>query len=506
MQSLLKPIDVVLDRITMYRLVLYVLSAILVVAIGESLVGILHYSPLSILISASLATGVCWAINMIGARLTSAATSVESVYITAFIVALIMPPVTTDSLQSALVVIAASAIAMASKYVLVLYKKHLFNPAALGAYLTGLLMTGYASWWVGGNIQLLPAILIGGLALVHKIRRFDLVLSFAAAALLSIVVTTPSVGVTDALSLGLLHTPLLFFAFIMLTEPLTTPPTRNMRIVYGALVGLLFAPAIHLGTLYSSPEFALLIGNIFSYGVSPKGRYMLTLLRGEETSASTGDFFFRSDSPIPFCPGQFMEWTIPHARPDNRGTRRFFTIASSPTEAEIRLGVRFSERKSSFKQALDSLVPGDTISATQLAGEFTLPHDPKEKLAFIAGGIGVTPFRSHLKYLLDRGEKRDIVMLYANRTPGDIAYMTLFTEAEEKLGTKVVHVVSEGATRGMRTGMITKEVIESEIPDYTKRTFYISGPQAMVQAMKGLLLQLGLRRAQIHTDYFIGLT
>src|ERR1700731_4179463 len=73
----------------------------------------------------------------------------------------------------------------------------------------------------------------------------------------------------------------------------------------------------------------------------------------------------------------------------------------------------------------------------QIAGDFTLPSDPKQKLVFIAGGIGITPFRSMLKYLLDMGERRDIVLFYVNRTADDIAYKDILSEAQTKLGIKV---------------------------------------------------------------------
>lgn len=505
MQYLLRPIDAVLDRVTMYRLVLYVLAAIVLAAVVEGMLGIISYSPLAIVLSLILAIGTCWIVNEIGARLVKAATSVESVYITALILVLILPPATPGSLPAALVVIIASAISMASKYVLAPYKKHIFNPAALGVAVTGVLSIGYASWWVGGNIPLLPFVLIGGLAIVHKIRRFDLVVTFFVFAIGTIALTTPQIGFGTAVSLAVVHTSLLFFAFVMLTEPLTTPPMRRMRLVYAAFVGILFAPAVHLGGVYSSPELALLIGNVFSYFVSPKGRHILTLVRTEETSASTREYVFTPDKHFPFAAGQFLEWTLPHRNPDARGTRRFFTIASSPTEKEIRLGVKFYPKPSTFKQALSALVPGEKIFATELGGEFILPKNTNEKLVFIAGGIGITPFRSQLQHLLDTEEKRDIVLLYANRTPADIAYLPVLTEAEKVLHTKIVHVVAEQAEQGMRTGFITAELITSEVPDYHDRVFYISGPQVMVSAMKKMLLKIGIARKNIHTDYFIGL-
>src|SRR5206468_3175549 len=75
----------------------------------------------------------------------------------------------------------------------------------------------------------------------------------------------------------LLYSPMLFFAFVILTEPLTTPPTRRLQVFYGGLVGFLFTPQFHIGALYTTPEIAILIGNVFSYLVSPKIKLMLQL-------------------------------------------------------------------------------------------------------------------------------------------------------------------------------------------------------------------------------------
>lgn len=504
MVFLLRLIDTTLDRITMYRLTLYVLTGLVAIAVTESAFGFLPYAPTAILLSVVLAVATCWAVNTFCAKCVGAATSVESVYITAFILVLILPPAPLGEVSAAMVVVVASLCAIGSKYLLAVHKKHIFNPAAFGVVAVTLLLGDYASWWVGGNIPLLPFVLVGGLLIVHKLRRFDLVLSFFVFVGLALVLATMSANIFSPITVTLLSTPALFFAFVMLTEPLTTPPTRLLRVGYAALIGFLFVNAFHIGSLYSSPELALLIGNVYAFFVSPKGRTILTFVRSEETSASTRDFIFKPDRPLAFQAGQYLEWTLPHAKPDARGTRRFFTIASSPTEPEIRLGVKAYQNPSSFKQALAALAPGSRLSATQLGGEFILPKDANKKLVFIAGGIGITPFRGQIRFLLDTNEKRDIVLLYANRTPADIAYTPLLKEAERQLGIRTVHIISERSEQGMRSGVINRELIQKEIPDYQERLFYISGPQAMVNSMKSMLLALGVSRRCIRTDYFIG--
>ncbi|TIT85996.1 MAG: hypothetical protein E5W41_07750, partial [Mesorhizobium sp.] len=144
--------------------------------------------------------------------------------------------------------------------------------------------------------------------------------------------------------------PLLFFAFVMLTEPLTAPTKRWPRIAFACIVGFLFAPNIHIGSFYFTPELALLTGNLFAYSVGPKGRFVLILERIEQTAADSYDFIFRSPRKLAFQAGQYLEWTLGLDRSDNRGNRRYFTVASSPTEQSVRLGVRFHPQSSAFKQ------------------------------------------------------------------------------------------------------------------------------------------------------------
>ena len=248
----------------------------------------------------------------------------------------------------------------------------------------------------------MPVVVIGGLMIVRKLQRFDLLAVFLAANVATLVATTALPDLQLGLTETLLHSPLLFLAFAMLTEPLTAPQARWSRLAYGALVGVLAAPTIHFGDFYMTPELALLVGNVFAFIVSPKGRYVMTLKRIEEASNGAFDFIFKPDRRVKFRPGQYLEWTlgVPHA--DNRGNRRVFTIASAPGEDDVRLGIKFYPKASTFKRALTHMHPGETIVASQLAGDFVMPRNPDTKLAFIAGGIGITPFRSMLADLLQR--------------------------------------------------------------------------------------------------------
>ena len=504
-------IDKLNNKITMYRLVVYYLLALLAIAAVFGGFGILPYTPLAILFSTAVLIVSSWVTNALFGKVWKTVVNQESFLITALILALIIsPPNALNGGYMAMVgfYIWAGILSEASKYIFAYGRKHLFNPAAIAVVITAFAIGQSATWWVG-TLSLLPFVIIGGIFLTRKVQRFDLVLSFLVVTIVGSILATGSAFnlATSARSL-LVETPCFFLAFVMLTEPLTTPPGRNRRITYGAIVGALFIRTIHVGTIFSTPELALCVGNIFSYLVSPKRKYMLTLKSSAKIATDTGEFVYTPDYPIAFRPGQYLEWTLATPKIDSRGNRRYFTIASSPTEKEVRLGVKFSPNASSFKRALSAEAPGEQLMVGQLSGDFTLPRDPTRKLVFIAGGIGITPFRSMLKYLVDTGEKRDIVLVYSNKTIGEIAYTDIFDQAYDAFNLKTVctltdldHVPREWHGN---TGFVNAEMIAKEIPDYAERMFFVSGPHSLVAAAEKMLSGMSVPSSQIKTDFFPG--
>lgn len=489
----MKLIDNFLDGITMYRLMLYVLIFLLFIAIILATLKTLPFTPFELLFSAVFITMICWVVNKIFARVFKAPSNLESFFITALILALIITPV--KSLQDLMNISLVSVLAMASKYLIAINKKHLFNPAAFAVTLSALSLNFGASWWVG-NSWMMVFVLISGLLVVRKVQRFSMILSFFIIALGGILLF--SIAKESNLFLvfreTLFNTPILFFAFIMLTEPQTTTPRQFLQIIYGGLVGLFFAPFIHIGYFSLTPEAGLLIGNIFSYSVSPKEKLLLKLEKKNKIASDIYDFVFKSNKQFSFLPGQYLEWTLSHDNPDNRGNRRYFSIASSPTEDNLRIGVKFSPNGSSFKKSLLGFKENQVIVASQLAGDFILPKDVNKKLVFVAGGIGITPFRSMVKYLLDSNEKRDIVLLFSVKSVDQFVYKELFDKADQNLSIKNSYVV----------GRITSQMIIESVIDYQDRTFYLSGPHSMVEAFEQTLKNMGIPSSQIKVDFFPG--
>lgn len=502
---LVKPLltlDTLLGRITMYKLLQWVLRILTAIGIIFSFTHTLSLPFWGLIWSLVILLSTTYVANKLMAYIWKVPANVESYVLSALILFLILPPATT--VTRAVLIGAAGVIAMVSKYVVTYHDRHIFNPAALAAVIVGFLgITTF--WWIGSSV-LWPFALIGGLLVVRKIRRFSLVLTFAVGALATMIITSAvqHQPVGEALKFAITSSPLIFLGTIMLTEPATMPGRRHQQVVYGAIVGFLYAMPWGIGPLHNYPETALILGNLYAFAVNPHFRLHLKLVSVEKFSNRVASYSFSSNRKITFRPGQYMDWTINLPHVDSRGNRRTFSIASSPTEEQVMLGVKFYEPSSRYKTVLRSFKPGDTLIAGQVAGDFVLPMDQKEKLVFIAGGIGITPFRSMLKYVVDTKQQRDIVMIYAVSDPSEIAYSDVLKEAQSR-GIRIIKLLTRGhAPAGWKgsTSKLTAEFITKEIPDYGDRTFYLSGPQPLVEALKSTIKSLGARK--VKTDYFTG--
>ena len=499
-------IDKFLNQITMYRLVLYGLGILALISLVAAMLGKLFFTPEQLLISLVVLLVTCFGVNVVLAKIHKLPMNLESADITALILFFIMAP--PESFQEVLTLVAVGVIAMVSKYILAIKRKHIFNPAAVAVLIISLAGSGMAIWWVGSSV-LLPFTLILGLLVVRKIRRFEVFGTFLVISLITLIMIGVGSGeqTTDILSQAFVSWPLLFFGSIMLTEPATIPPAKHWQLVYGAIVGVLFSSQFKVGPLYSTPELALVLGNIFSFIVSPKIKLQLVLESSKRLSGDIHEFIFKSSQKFVFQAGQYLEWTLPRFYFDSRGNRRYFTIASSPTENTIHLGIRTFADGSEFKKQLVMMKPGQVVTAAQLSGDFILPTNKNTKLVFIAGGIGITPFRSMVKYLIDRKEKRDIILLYACIHPENFVYKDIFSTGQE-IGLTTEYIVTDKVNVPSdwtgQVGYIDEKLLQDAVPDYQRRTYFLSGPETMVKSYYTLLRSVGISKKQIKKDYFPG--
>lgn len=493
----------------MYRLLLNGLLMLLLVATVFSFFGFLPFTSPQLLFSALILIIFAYLFNLFFSKFLSIPINSESAVISALILTFISSPATNFSEIISLIVLAF--LAMLSKYLLVIKRKHIFNPAAVSAFIFTLLGLSTISWWVA-TPSLLPFVSVLGFLVVKKIRRFPLLFAFLFASFLSIsfnnqLYTLSFESYWSSWWSVLQSWPIVFFAAIMLTEPLTMPPHRQSQIIYGLLVGIIFGINFQWGVLYSTPQLALLIGNFFSFLLSSKQKLILTLEKKIEHGDDLYEFIFLPNQKLFFQAGQYLEWTLPQLISDNRGNRRYFTIASSPLDEEIHLVVRIGQPASSFKQGLLTMEKGQQLLAGQLAGDFLLPKQKNKKMVWIAGGIGITPFISMTKFLLSEGKKRQINFFYTSGQEKDFIFKELWEHASKKLGMKLHYVLTDKDSpknwAGLR-GRLTTSRLRKLLGELNDKIYYLSGPNLMVDAYKDLLLNAGVKRSQIMTDYFPG--
>jgi ferredoxin-NADP reductase len=491
---MLKTIDAFLNRLTMYKIVLYGLLVLLVIADILAWTGVLSIGPVALLVSGVVLGATCYIANELLGRLYHAPRNSESYLITALILTCILPP--ADSVHRALLVALTGVIAMASKYLLTWRGSHFLNPAATGALVMSVAGLLPATWWVATPAVVIPTSLLA-LAVLRKQRKFQLFLVFAGSVILLMLyigVGFHDQSVWNVFKNAWLSWPIIFMGSIMLTEPTTLPPTRYYQLLFGTLVGVVFASQLQVGHVTATPQVALIIGDLMTLVAAPTIGIMLRLKMISALAPDTYDFAFEPvGRRIAFIPGQYLEWTLEHPRADIRGNRRLFSIASSPTEPDLHVGTKTYEPGSTFKRALLGMKVGSYIRAAHPAGSFILPQSNTRPLVFIAGGIGITPFRSMIKQMVDAGQQRNITLLYSARSEADFVYRDVFDAA-----------AANGLQTHYRTDRLDAAALKEALPDLRQSMVYISGPDAMVTGYKQILQGLGVKARNIRTDHFSG--
>lgn len=216
-------------------------------------------------------------------------------------------------------------------------------------------------------------------------------------------------------------------------------------------------------------------------------------------------FRFKIPDPANFKPGQFFFVTI---KINGVERTKHFSFSNSPTEEGY---VEFTKRitDSEFSKALRRLKIGDWAKLKMPYGSFTLEGE-HEKLAFLSGGIGITPLRCIIKFVSDKRLPADIVLFYSNNREEDI----IFRQDLDNISSsnKNIHIIYTLTSKDIdnetwqgKTGYIDDEMIKEVMPDFLERIFYICGPPMMVDSMKDILKnKLNLPENMIKIENFVG--
>jgi ferredoxin-NADP reductase/Na+-transporting NADH:ubiquinone oxidoreductase subunit NqrB len=489
-------------KITMYRLALYVLGGIAAFAMLLAAVGELSFSAGEVAASATVLLAASWGANRLFGWMYGVKPQGDSALISALILFCIFSP--TLDIGKLVVLALVAVFAQATKYVLAIRKRHIFNPAASAAVIVGLIGVAHASWWIA-TPALLPVTILGSLLVLYKTRRIAMGVLFVCLAYVLAVAygTLQGEQFGYMLTTALTSWPLFFFAGFMLSEPLTLPPRKKQQLMLAGIVALIFTAPLHIGSFTMTPEIALVLGNIIAFFMSPRRGLILKLASITQLTPTTKSFIFETPGPMHFVAGQYIEIALPHPHADSRGVRRMFSIVSVPGANHIEIAVKIPEPCSSFKQTLTSLQIGETVHATTISGDFTLPDIKQQKVLLVAGGIGVTPFISQLRNAIEQQEQRDITLLYAVATTDEIAFGEII--AESGVNVIVVSGTINSRVPGwhyVQQPQLDQKAVEQYIPDIAERVVYISGPPGMVEALKQLFKRMHAKR--IKTDFFSG--
>lgn len=213
-------------------------------------------------------------------------------------------------------------------------------------------------------------------------------------------------------------------------------------------------------------------------------------------------FWFRPERPVRHVAGQFTQLQLPMEQADERGDKHWFTISSSPSEELLGITSKFAPDGSAFKSVLQNLEPGTRLTLAEPMGDFVLPKDKSIPLLFVAGGIGITPYRSMIKWLADSGERRDVHLVHSVRDVRELAFRKLFESHESKFTPVVTEPSAEWSGE---TGMLSAERIMRLAGHQGDRTLvYMAGPEPMVEQFADELRRLGLPGHRLVSDYFHG--
>lgn len=226
-----------------------------------------------------------------------------------------------------------------------------------------------------------------------------------------------------------------------------------------------------------------------------------TFVRSEAEADNIRTFYFKSEQPVHYTAGQYTELHLRHKHPDQRGTKRWFTLSSPPDRDFLTITTKYAgdDKSSSFKKALFKLEPGAIVDMADPMGDFVLPKLIQTPLIFVAGGIGLTPFHSIVEWLNDTNESRPIKFIYGVRNEDEIVFQDTFARANIQPSI----IVSEPSDSwGGERGNLSAELILGLEKPSEDTLIYVSGPELMVQALAKDLHKAGVPKNQIVTDEF----
>jgi ferredoxin-NADP reductase len=229
----------------------------------------------------------------------------------------------------------------------------------------------------------------------------------------------------------------------------------------------------------------------------------------EKREVAKGTLFVTFDlqgEEVDFTPGQYFFVTLPDVgHQDEKGVRRHISVVTSPNEKGV-LGLATRMRDTAFKQTLAELEVGSEVDVEPPKGKFMLPEGTLRPLVFVAGGIGITVFRSMLRYIAEVHLPDRVTLIYSNRDRESTAFLQELLDLERELeGFRLVLTMTEdsgweGESRRI-DAQFFDEYLEGDLNQYT---FLVAGPPAMTEAMGKALGEAGVKEENVIGSGYTG--
>ena len=235
-------------------------------------------------------------------------------------------------------------------------------------------------------------------------------------------------------------------------------------------------------------------------------KFELRFHHKEQLIKDTYTFYFEKPKGFNFIPGQYLKIYLEIENPDERGSSRYFTISSSPTDKDF-ITITTRVIKSSFKIKLASLNPGEKGIAFGPLGYFDFDPKTNKQNIFIAGGIGLTPYHSILKFIDYNKVKTNIILFAAYPFKENVIFYDELKEIEKRNSTiKVVYTLTKENKLypGYEKGRVDENMIKKYVHNFLDSNFFIVGPPVMVESMFNMVIKLGISEKKIFKEDFSG--
>lgn len=236
--------------------------------------------------------------------------------------------------------------------------------------------------------------------------------------------------------------------------------------------------------------------------------YLVKLKDRRQVAERTMAFQFEKPEDFTFKAGQSINMTlVDPSETDREGKTRTFSLASAPNAGMLLIATQM--RDTAFKRVLGTLQTGSQVKIEGPFGNLVLHDDPAKAMVFLAGGIGITPFRSILLRAARKQLPHRLFLFYANRRPEDAMFLHELEALQlQHPACKFVYTITDrsGSHPSWKgeTGIINQEMLAKHRINEAAAIYYVAGPPRMVKAMRTLLNNMGVNGGDIRTEEFVG--